>query len=195
MLLAAWAGHALYKHWRWKRFAVVEPGGLYRSGQLTVVQLDSAIRRLQLRAVISFNSESAAEEQELCASRGVAFVCLPMPADGIGEPRQFFRFLELAQDPAYRPMLVHCSAGVARTGAAIALYRMTLQGWPFDAAVAELRSFERRGRVEDALKEHIERIHEQWQSKSSAKSSSVPERIRQTSKQRSLATKVPTAEG
>jgi protein tyrosine/serine phosphatase len=36
--------------------------------------------------------------------------------------------------------LVHCSAGVQRTGGAVALFRMIEQGWTPEAALAEMRT-------------------------------------------------------
>ncbi|MEJ2088841.1 MAG: tyrosine-protein phosphatase, partial [Gammaproteobacteria bacterium] len=38
-------------------------------------------------------------------------------------------------------VLVHCSAGTQRTGAVIALYRLFVQGWTPDAAMAEMEQY------------------------------------------------------
>jgi len=38
---------------------------------------------------------------------------------------------------ADKPLLVHCFHGSDRTGAVIAMYRMVVQGWPRDKAIAE----------------------------------------------------------
>lgn len=38
---------------------------------------------------------------------------------------------------ADKPLLVHCFHGSDRTGAVIAMYRMVVQGWPREKAVAE----------------------------------------------------------
>lgn len=64
-------------------------------------------------------------------------------------------------DPASQPVLVHCRAGVARTGASVALYRMSVQGWTFDQAISELKSFERKGRCEPPLQRMITKIYEE----------------------------------
>lgn len=153
--------HAFVKQYRWKRFAVVERGALFRSGQLTANQLSHAIDSFGLKTVVCLNEEAAQSEQRVCEVHDVEFVCLPMPADGLGELDQFAHFLRLASNPESRPLLVHCSAGVARTGAAIALFRMIEQNWSFDMAIAELRSFERRGRCEESLQAHIKLLFEQ----------------------------------
>lgn len=152
------AGVYSYQRAKWKRFAVVVPSAIYRSGQLSDATFQAAIKKLQLRTVICLNSERIEQERARCEEAGVAFVPLTMPADGLGEPELFAKALEILADPGQHPVLVHCSAGVARTGATIALHRIRYQGWTIEAALAELRGFERKGRLEDRLRQHITRL-------------------------------------
>jgi protein tyrosine/serine phosphatase len=42
-------------------------------------------------------------------------------------------------DPANHPVLVHCFAGIHRTGAFCALYRMEFDGWSNEQAVQEMK--------------------------------------------------------
>ena len=153
------AGRANYKHVRWKRFDVVKEGSLYRSGQLRMEHLGDAIESLELKTVVCFNSDFVEQEQEICRQRGVDFLYYPMPSDGLGNPESFVDFLHVATDPARQPVLVHCSAGVARTGAAVALYRMSVDGYSADEAIAELRTYEHRGRCEQSLQDHIRAVY------------------------------------
>jgi protein tyrosine phosphatase (PTP) superfamily phosphohydrolase (DUF442 family) len=39
---------------------------------------------------------------------------------------------------AEKPLLVHCFHGADRTGVVVAMYRMVVQGWPREQAIAEL---------------------------------------------------------
>lgn len=158
---AGGTGRLLYKQLRWKNFAEVKKGSIYRSGQLTSWQLARAIDSLGLKTVVCLHPEAAKTEAEICAAKGVDFVFLPMPASGLGEREQFEEILKTARDPKRRPMLLHCFAGVARTGAAIALLRMIEDGWSIDEALAELRSFERRGRLEPDLERHIRLLRQE----------------------------------
>src|SRR5262249_7661024 len=49
------------------------------------------------------------------------------------------RFLDVMADPANHPVLVHCYKGIHRTGAYVAVYRMELEGWRKEDALAEMR--------------------------------------------------------
>jgi len=46
--------------------------------------------------------------------------------------------LRVMVDPANRPLMVHCKHGADRTGALVALYRIVVQGWTKQKAVAEM---------------------------------------------------------
>ena len=50
-------------------------------------------------------------------------------------------FLKVAQDPARAPVYVHCAQGRDRTGYCIAAYRMVVEGWSADEAIAEMEAF------------------------------------------------------
>ena len=49
-------------------------------------------------------------------------------------------FLSLMDNPANRPVLLHCKAGLHRTGVLVAVYRMEYDGWDPLAAVEELKA-------------------------------------------------------
>ena len=48
------------------------------------------------------------------------------------------RFLEVATDPARRPVFVHCRHGADRTGMMCAIYRMVVCGWDREDAILEM---------------------------------------------------------
>ncbi|MEY2863434.1 MAG: hypothetical protein RLY58_1141 [Pseudomonadota bacterium] len=52
---------------------------------------------------------------------------------------QVLAFLRVATDPKRQPLLVHCRHGADRTGTMVAAYRMVVQGWSADAALAEMK--------------------------------------------------------
>lgn len=125
----------------WDHFDVVKRGYLYRSGQLDPGQLRQAIRQYGLRTVVSFQISGIGVERERAIARelGVDFLDLPMPGDGFGQEAQFREVLKAVDDPARRPVLVHCARGTCRTGAAVGLYRLERDGWAIDDVAAEMR--------------------------------------------------------
>lgn len=125
----------------WDHWDVVKPGILYRSGQLRPDQLRQAVQRYGIRTVVNFQlpgGETEAERQ-LARELKIGFVNLPMPGDGFGEEAQFRKVLEVVDDPARRPVLVHCARGTCRTGSAVALFRFERDGWTIQDVAAELR--------------------------------------------------------
>lgn len=140
LLVATAIGGAVgyHKLLRWRRFDVVEPGVLYRSGILKDWQLRRAIQRYGIKTVFSFTFTNHRREEEVCREEGVRRYFQYLPGDGVGTDDPYLRFLQIAQDPANHPILVHCSAGVQRTGGAVALYRIFFQRWRFEDAVAEM---------------------------------------------------------
>ncbi len=54
---------------------------------------------------------------------------------------QMKQFLDFATNPKNSPCYVHCEAGKGRTGVAVASYRMAVEGWPPEKAIAEAKKF------------------------------------------------------
>lgn len=54
---------------------------------------------------------------------------------------QMKAFLDFATKPENQPCYVHCQAGKGRTGVAVAVYRMAVNGWPAEKAIAEAQHF------------------------------------------------------
>jgi protein tyrosine/serine phosphatase len=122
-------------------FDVVKHGILYRSGQLNPEQLADVVARYQIRTIINFQirGERVDAERELARRLKVDFLNLPMPGDGFGQEAQFREVLKACDDPARRPVLIHCARGTCRTGAAVALYRFERDGWTIQDVAAEMR--------------------------------------------------------
>ena len=142
-----------------KRLREVTPGKLYRSGQMTAAGLREAIDRYGIKTVINLQHENpdpelqeswmgksaGLRESELCRQLGVRYVLLtpdilPEPNDLSKSPPVVAEYLKVMDDPAAYPVLIHCKAGLHRTGRLTAIYRMEYEGWGVGEALRELRA-------------------------------------------------------
>ncbi len=150
----------LYQRYRLttsKRFRVVVPGRVYRSGQMTLRGFEDALRRFGIRTVINVQNEypdpalrrsfldfRKVSERELCEKSGVRYVHLepdlvPVKQSWERQPDVIEQFLALMDDEANYPILIHCKAGLHRTGVLVALYRREYQRWSAGKALEEMK--------------------------------------------------------
>jgi hypothetical protein len=126
-----------------RRFALVDRT-LYRSGEVSPAQLERLHAEYGIRRVISLLDATApvtVAEREAAGRLGIDWYNIPMRGNGDSTPEARTRVLELLSMPNAPPTLVHCAAGVNRTGLAIGLYRIKCQGWSLEQVLAEMRDF------------------------------------------------------
>lgn len=88
---------------------------------------------------------------------GLRYVHISFKA-GHAEDEDVVRFLKVMADPANHPVFVHCKWGTDRSGLMAAVYRMVVEGWPRDRAIAEMRAM---GYEEDKwpqMRDYLERL-------------------------------------
>jgi len=120
----------------------VDPGDLYRSGQLDGAQLEEAIERYRIRTIINLRGENPGkawydEERAVAEAHGVTLVDIGMSARRLPHRDDLVRLLDAFHE-AERPILVHCYGGVDRTGEACAIYSMEHLGESREEALRQL---------------------------------------------------------
>ncbi len=147
-----------------KRFGIVEPGRIYRGGDQEAWPYERLVEDYGIRTIVTLLNDEPEErrervERQIAAAHGVQVRRIPMPGDGRGAFDALEAAADVMADEAGQPVFVHCAAGVHRTGAAVAVYRMRHQGWPLDQALAEAAANEVDDRRAPALVEHLRAYH------------------------------------
>lgn len=146
-----------------KRFREVSPGRFYRSGQLPAESFREKIAEHRIKVVINFQDENpdpllpegygdkpTVPESQVCTDAGAKYVFLSWAGDrgllprnlatATNRPKVIDDFLRICDEHQGQPILIHCMAGLHRTGVLTAIYRMEYEGWSKADAVRELRA-------------------------------------------------------
>lgn len=107
---------------------------LYRGGQPEKQGMEE-LKKMGIKTIVNLRTSDL--DQELMAGYEFNYYHLPMNAF-LPIKEKFSRFLEIVSDPALQPVFIHCKHGADRTGAAVALYRIRVQGWTYEDAIAEM---------------------------------------------------------
>lgn len=125
------------------RFGEVSPG-LYRGARPS--QEDVAeLREMGIKTILDleaglFSTETDAVklERDWAAAAGLNFEHVPLGPLGAPRADRVDAALAVLRDPTKRPILVHCKAGVDRTGFVVAAYRVRVEGWTPEQAYEEM---------------------------------------------------------
>jgi tyrosine-protein phosphatase SIW14 len=71
------------------------------------------------------------------------------------------QFLKIVNDPASGKVFMHCKAGIHRTGAMGAVYRISHDGWDYDKTFAEMKNYQfSAGLFHGGLQKFVKRYSE-----------------------------------
>ncbi len=134
-IVVAWESGVKYQ-FQPKRWDTVVDGKLYRSGMISPRLWESTWRDHSVEVVVNLGRDEPGNPPHLAAQKAAAKLGIQreiywLDGDGTGDPESYVKALKTihASNLQGKTVHVHCSAGVYRTGAAIALYRVFLQGW------------------------------------------------------------------
>ena len=117
-------------------FAKVSPA-LWRGAQPTARGF-KALEAAGVKTIVNLRYEH--DDLPLLAGTRLKYLWLPSRTWD-PEKTTIVLFLKAVADTANWPVYVHCAQGRDRTGYCVASYRMVVQGWSADEAIAEMDNF------------------------------------------------------
>jgi protein-tyrosine phosphatase len=150
-------------------FGVVEPGKIYRSGQISpqVLRRTLADKRIGLIVNLSSPYEDNADaraEPIIASEMGVPRISLPLNGQGVGDPSMYPKAIAaiVNANREGKAVLVHCQSGAQRTGGVIATYRMLVEGKSEEEAFAEAKRYGHRPHGNPKLIPFVENHLPEW---------------------------------
>ncbi len=141
--LAVWVWFGFIKY-RFvpKRFGVVVPGHIYRSGQISASLIKKILTKYNIRIIVDLTSDDPNNpdkqaEKQAAAKLNIKVLRFTMSGNGTGDINDYANAVIAIANAEKQnlPVLVHCTAGAQRTGGVIAAYRLLVQ--KFDPNIVE----------------------------------------------------------
>lgn len=145
-----------------KRWGVVEPGKIYRSGQVSSYLIEPMLRENKIEKVIALNGSDLNKpylksEVETARKLKIDHQVLHLIGDGTGDVEDYAEAVAeiMRCEKAGKPVLVHCAAGAQRTGGVVAAYRMLVQKKTPEEAYRELLQYDWKPKKDQALIDYL----------------------------------------
>jgi len=131
-----------------KRFGVVKEGQIYRSGQLSSSLVKRILLKYKIGVIVSLSGDSSGDvdkdaERQAAAELDIERLIFPLSGNGTGDINNYARAIAAICEAQkkQKPVLVHCTAGVQRTGGVIAAYRLLVEKENAPFVLAEMMRF------------------------------------------------------
>jgi len=143
---------AFHEEGQIRNFHVVRKGVLYRSGQLSRAGLERVIHDYGINTVITLRDAMRLgdpppdlQEEKYCRAHDINYERISprswwSPDGSVPAEVGVRQFRAVMDNAANYPVLIHCFAGIHRTGAFCAIYRMEYEGWNNQDAIDELKA-------------------------------------------------------
>ncbi len=132
-----------------KRWGVVEPGGVYRSGRLSTTLVEPMLSKHGIDVVVNLTAEDPADPEEIAEKAairklGIRSVRFPLAGDGTGDINRYAGAIAAIVEARRNDeaVLVHCHAGAQRTGGVVACYQLLVAGKPVEIVYEELQDYD-----------------------------------------------------
>jgi len=127
--------------------------GLYRGGQPSAESF-AKLKAMGVRTVVSLRTFD--RDRRLLEGLGLKYLHISFKA-GHPETEDVVAFLKTVEEPANRPVFVHCKWGTDRSGMMTAVYRIVVEGWSKEEALEEMHTMG-FNEAWDSISDYVERL-------------------------------------
>ena len=144
------------------QFGIVRDGVLYRGSRPSLEELEGVCRAYDIRTIVRVGGNLSPDDEEAryAAANRIKLLDLAIPTGEPPTPAQLQKFFNVIENPRTRPVLVHCRAGLERTGALVAAYRIKYEAWTPAEAIAEMEDYGYVEWIWPAQQEFVETLPE-----------------------------------
>jgi protein tyrosine/serine phosphatase len=130
---------------------------LFRGGQPAESDY-KALAAFGIHTIVDLRNDEESFAKSAAEAAGMKYVNIPM--DGVSAPsdQDVATFLSVVNDPTSGKIFMHCKAGIHRTGAMGAVYRIAKDHWDYDKTYLEMKNYEfSAGLFHGALKSFVKK--------------------------------------
>jgi protein-tyrosine phosphatase len=117
-----------------KNFGVVQEGQLYRSGLISASLVKKVLLKYKIKVIVnlavdSLDNHDRKAEKQAASELGIERLTFPLLGDGTGDINNYAQAIAaiVQAKQEHKPVLVHCNAGLQRTGGVIAAYQLLVE--------------------------------------------------------------------
>jgi protein tyrosine/serine phosphatase len=114
---------------------------LYRGGQPAESDY-KALASYGIKTIIDLRNDEESFAKSAAEAAGLKYYNIPMNGVSAPSDADVAQFLKIVNDPASGKVFMHCKAGIHRTGAMGAVYRISHDGWDYDKTFAEMKNYQ-----------------------------------------------------
>jgi len=133
---------------------------LYRGGQPSESDY-KALASIGIKTIVDLRNDYESFAKSAAEAAGLKYYNIPMNGVSAPSDEDVAQFLKIVNDPASGKVYMHCKAGIHRTGAMGAVYRISHDGWDYDKTFAEMKNYQfSAGLFHGGLQKFVKRYSE-----------------------------------